>query len=540
MCAELRINKITIESTLKQVEKQLNDNKELPSNVKALFKMLVLIIKVLVARSPKKKTPRDKGKPKEKEIPTKELLGPAEELTYLEKLEEENGRLKAERDELKIKAVNRESNKPSSKQPEWEAKGVGNDQKGERRGRGKKKRKGSGNKRKTKETTKKVKARLASCTKCGKDLSSVPPLKDSNTRIIEDISEVSEPEVIEVEQEKKYCSGCQQVVTAKSELALPKSDIGLNLTILICYLWVSLGIPFTRLSKYLKDFFLFDISTSGLSRHVIRVSRIFEEVYEEILQDVQMGLILFADETGWRIKGDLWWLWVFGTKDSAFFEIDNSRGSDVVLRILGELFPGVMVVDGWGAYLSTICEQQSCMAHLLRKMRKFRAKFPELEDIARFYVKFRRIIRDGERLQEMRKEYGDDKFLRRLGRLENRLEELLRWPNPDNVLQNIIDKVRRQQPRILTFVRHPGVPCHNNFAEYLIRIGVLKRKISGGSKSEEGAKAYAVLLSLHTTCKLRKIPFLRFMKESLIHYMRTGKPLLLKEFSSVETLKKAA
>ncbi len=58
-------------------------------------------------------------------------------------------------------------------------------------------------------------------------------------QLIEDISDVSEPEVIEVEQEKKYCSGCQQVVTAKSELALPKSDIGLNLTILICYLWGS-------------------------------------------------------------------------------------------------------------------------------------------------------------------------------------------------------------------------------------------------------------------------------------------------------------
>lgn len=539
LCTKLRINKTTIESTLKQVEEQLKDNMELPSNVKSLLKMLVLIIKVLVSRAPKRKALKDKEKPNE-EYASTELLGTSEEFTKHEELEEENKRLKAELEKLKIKAVNRDANKPSSKQPEWEPKGVGNDQNGKRRGRGKKKRKGSGNKRKPKEPTAKAKAKLVSCINCGKDLSSVEPLKNSNTRIIEDISEVSEPEVIEVEQEKKYCSDCQQVVTAKSELALPKSDIGLNLTILICYLWVSLGIPFTRLSKYLEDFFLFEITTTGLSRHVIRVSKIFEEIHEEILQDVQMGCILFADETGWRIKGHLWWLWVFGTEDSAFFEIDKSRGNDVVLRILGEMFSGVMVVDGWGAYLSIISEQQSCMAHLLRKIRKFYAKFPELKDIARFYVKFRRIIRDGERLQGLRKEYGEEKFLRRLGRLENRVEELLGWPNPDNVLQKIIDKVRRQQPRILTFVRHPGVPCHNNFAEYLIRIGVLKRKISGGSKSEEGAKAYAILLSLHTTCKLRKIPFLSFLKKSLIHYMRTGKPMLLKEFVEVETLKKAA
>ncbi|MDR4506541.1 MAG: transposase [Candidatus Scalindua sp.] len=211
-----------------------------------------------------------------------------------------------------------------------------------------------------------------------------------------------------------------------------------------------------------------------------------------------------------------------------------------MLRILGEIFPGVMMVDGWGAYTSIISDQQSCMAHLLRKIRKFNAKFPELQEIARFYVKFRRIIRDGERVQGLRKEYWEEKFHRRLARLENRLEELLRWPNPDNVLGNIIDKARRQQPRILTFVRYSGVPCHNNFAEYLIRIGVLKRKISGGSKSEAGEKAYAVLLSFFTTCKLRKIPFLRFLKESLKHYIITGKPLLLKEFAEVETLKMAA
>lgn len=118
MCAELRINKITIESTLKQIEGQLKDNKELSSNVVSLFKMLVLIIKVLVSRSSKKKAPKDKERPEKEEAPTKELLGATEERAKLEELVKENERLKAELNELKIKDVNRESNKPSSKQPE--------------------------------------------------------------------------------------------------------------------------------------------------------------------------------------------------------------------------------------------------------------------------------------------------------------------------------------------------------------------------------------------------------------------------------------
>jgi len=274
------------------------------------------------------------------------------------------------------------------------------------------------------------------------------------------------------------------------------------------------------------------ISTSGLSRHVIRISGILKDVYEEILQDINIGTTLFADETGWRVRGKNWWLWVFGTQDTAYFTVDKTRGSEVVRRVLGEIFFGVLVVDGWSAYISLICEQQSCMAHLLRKIRKFRDAFPHLKDIVKFYVKLRRIIRDGERLQNKRKELGEEVFQRRLKRLHERLEKLVNWPDPDDILKEIIKKVKRQQPRILTFVEHPDVPCHNNYGEFLIRLGVLKRKISGGSVSAEGANAYAILLSIYVTCKLRGISFPKYMKESLKYYIKTGEPMLLKAYST--------
>jgi hypothetical protein len=119
-----------------------------------------------------------------------------------------------------------------------------------------------------------------------------------------------------------------------------------------------------------------------------------------------------------------------------------------------------------------------------------------------------------------------------LKRLQERLEALVNWPNPNEILEEIIKKVKRQQPRILTFVEHPGVPNHNNYAEYLIRIGVLKRKISGGSVSVEGANAYAILLSIYTTCRLRGISFPRYLKASLKHHIRTGKPLSIAAYSN--------
>lgn len=448
------------------------------------------------------------------------------------RLREENKKLREELEGQKIKSVNKETNKPSSKQAEWEEKGVGNDRKGKKgKGRGNKPREGAGNRSKNSETDRTETIHVEKCSICGKDLSKEEPLESTNERTIEDIPEpVEKTDVIKIIQEKKYCNNCKEVITAKSELALPGADIGLNATILVCYLWVAVCLPYTKIKEYLKTFFGLKISTSGLSRHVIKVSKIMEAVYEEILHDVNIGVTLFADETGWRIRGKNWWLWVFGTEDSAYFTVDKSRGSDVVRRVLGEIFFGVLVVDGWGAYLSLICEQQSCMAHLLRKIRKFYEAFPHLKDIAKFYIKLRRIIRDGERLQASREKLGEEIFRRRLNRLKKRLEELLNLPDPDDILKEIIKKVKRQQPRILTFVEHPGVPCHNNYGEFLIRIGVLKRKISGGSVSAEGAKAYAILLSIYVTCKLREISFPKYMKESLKHYIRTGKSMSLQAY----------
>lgn len=452
-------------------------------------------------------------------------------LTRLSELEISKKELEKLQKEEQIKTVNRKSNQPSSKQAEWELKGVGNDGKDKRKGRGKKGRKGAGNKPKDKAPTREERPVVEICSNCGQALTDHPCLDSTNERIIEDIIALPQKtEVIKSILEKKYCSFCQTVSTAKSELALPRSTWGLNTTVHLLYLWLSMCLPFTRIAAYFTAIFGQVVSTAGLCAHVIRVAVIMQPVYEELISDLKKSSILHADETGWRVQGKNWWLWVFGTQDTAVYTIDKSRGKDVVHRILGSFFIGVLVVDGWRAYLSLLCEQQSCMAHLLRKIRKLYRAFPKLSSVLKFYIKFRRILRDGQRLQAKRSELGEEIFQRRVTKLHIRLDELLQWRNPNEILAQILQQVKNQRPRILTFVEHPDVPCHNNYGEYLIRIGVLKRKVSFGSKSDKGAKAYATLLSIYTTCKLRNIPFLDFTKQSLQYYIRTGKPMLLSQF----------
>ena len=106
------------------------------------------------------------------------------------------------------------------------------------------------------------------------------------------------------------------------------------------------------------------------------------------------------------------------------------------------------------------------MAHIFRKIRAFIDAYPQYRSILTFYLKLRKIIRDGEKLQAARAGLDEMAFRRRLKALERRLDELLKWKNPNDVLKEVIKKVRRQKAHILTFVNHDGASHHNNYGEY--------------------------------------------------------------------------
>ena len=437
--------------------------------------------------------------------------------------------------------INKTANQPSSKQPEFD-KNTGANRK-KRRKKRRKGRVGAGNRPKPAPDVVNINP-LNSCPECACDLTTRPVVEVAS-RIVEDIPAIPEKTIVsEEQQERKWCPTCSKIVSSVSEAALPGSDIGLRTLCLIAYFWVVCAISMPSIAAYLQNFFRLSLSTAGISRMMIRLGKIMIPVHDEILDDVKGGKLIFADETGWRVKGVLWWLWIFANKRSAYYWPDKKRGSAVVAKILGDAFAGLLVTDAWCAYQKIVCAKQTCMAHLLRKIRKFRDAYPDQFSIVMFYKKLTRLLDDGERLKEMRKEIGEDIFAHRLELLKKRLHKLLAWDNPSNILAEVIAKVARQEEYVLTFVSHPEAPNHNNYGEYIIKKGVLKRKVSGGSMSAEGVMAYAVIQSIAQTCHLRHVPFVGFLTQSLLHYIRTGNPLLLAEYeakiATQEEEKKAA
>jgi transposase len=67
-------------------------------------------------------------------------------------------------------------------------------------------------------------------------------------------------------------------------------------------------------------------------------------------------------------------------------------------------------------------------------------------------------------------------------------------------LQN---RFRLHREKLLTFLDYPDVPPTNNASEQAIRTSVIHRKVTNGFRSRVGAKAYADLLSVISTSKIK-------------------------------------
>ncbi len=58
---------------------------------------------------------------------------------------------------------------------------------------------------------------------------------------------------------------------------------------------------------------------------------------------------------------------------------------------------------------------------------------------------------------------------------------------------------------VTAFVKNPELPPTNNDAERALRHAVISRRISFGTRTTEGSQAYAALLSVIETCRLRTV-----------------------------------
>ena len=83
------------------------------------------------------------------------------------------------------------------------------------------------------------------------------------------------------------------------------------------------------------------------------------------------------------------------------------------------------------------------------------------------------------------------------------------------VLDRLLARLHRRKAELLRVLERPEIPLHTNGSENDIRACVTKRKVSGGTMSEDGRTARDVLLGLMKTCRKLGVSFYRYLGDRL-------------------------
>jgi transposase len=358
------------------------------------------------------------------------------------------------------------------------------------------------------------------CPECGGVLNRCSEIR---TRYTEDIPENIQPVVTEHILHRDWCPRCHKKVEPLLTDALPGATLGNRVLVLTAWLHYALGNTLSQIVEVFNFHLQLKLSPGGLVHMWDRLQAILFPWYEQIQQQALHSAVLHGDETGWRVNGKTHWLWCFSNPELTYFMIDRSRGSPALLQFFTEEFTGTLVSDFWGAYNVVVCAlRQTCLVHLLRDLKQVEQYKTPSEHWGAFAKKLRRLVGDAIRLWRKRTDLPPETYASRRRCLAGRLQALIEQPWEDAQARRLLKRLRRHHHDLFTFLDHPHVPFDNNHAERALRPAVLMRKNSYGNRSDRGADAQAVLMSIFRTLKQRGHNPIRTITQALATYLKTG------------------
>jgi transposase len=318
-----------------------------------------------------------------------------------------------------------------------------------------------------------------------------------------------------------YCPHCQRKVESRHPDQVPYRMIGSRALLTAAQLKHELGVPYRKVASVLKRLCGLSITPGALVQQMNDLAVWLKPEYEAIQSALRQSSSVNVDETGWRLDGKSCWLWAFTNDSFTVYEVNASRGHQVVLQQLGEDYAGTVISDFYTAYNPLPYRQQKCLVHLLRELSKCAPG--NTEEYATFHKKLRRLLRDALRLKQLIAELPNDVFDRRLKYIHERLAKLAgaNYETPD--CQRLAKRLSKHSHELFTFLEQMDVDSDNNRAERAIRPTVVSRKISGGNRSPSGTEALGIITSLIQTCKQQKRDFVEVGLE-IIQCYHAGLP----------------
>ena len=345
---------------------------------------------------------------------------------------------------------------------------------------------------------------------CGEDLSRVPVVEYEARQVFD----LPPPrlEVTEYRLGKVCCPACQKIAVAPAPPGVAATtQYGPRFLAFVAYLHQDQAIPLGRVRQLCSDLFGAVVSEGtilGSCRTLALHLAPFQDKARELLRTAPA---LNVDETGLRVNGHTDWCHVASTSRLTLLALHEKRGLEGIEALgVAPYVDGTLIHDFWGPYLSLSPKHAFCNAHILRELKAI-SEFDRhiwASEMASFLLdlKEKTASRTSPASEVERQEI--------LGRFQALLSRA--WIEAGRPLprkgrgrvkatpaQNLLRRLEEYSRQVLAFAFDPAIPFTNNQAEQDLRMIKVRQKVSGGFRTQKGARLFLTIKSYTGTLRKR-------------------------------------
>ena len=310
------------------------------------------------------------------------------------------------------------------------------------------------------------------------------------------------PVVTEHQERCLNCERCGRETYAGARLPLGESRFGPRLHAVVVSLNLESRLSFRQIRALLKQSFNLSVSVGAISCMVKRAAqhtkRSFEELKAWFQADKQPKHV---DETSWKVHGERAQLIGSLNASAALYQCSQHRKAEDVKRLIGVDLRQPIICDRAFVYHPWKL-RQLCWAHTLRDFHCFdtyRKMKPHAKTLIKHVQRLFKLAKAHQSEQISTEEYVSEASTLRpqIKAILEGFAEITVDEKPDGTVRNLLE----HEDQLWTFLQHPMMPIHNNYQESALRPLVIKRKLSFGNNTTQGADRLTQLMSIIETLK---------------------------------------
>ena len=333
------------------------------------------------------------------------------------------------------------------------------------------------------------------------------------------------------------------------ELPLPtglrnsRSEFGIEIILTLAFLHYWIGVSLDNAREIMRFFTGLELPKSQADSLLSQLAADWDEQYDTISELIALSMIVYIDETGWKVGKRSCYTWAFSTAMHVLFRCGVGRGKAEAEKVLGRFFTGVGVTDDYAAYKSLFSKHQICWAHLIRKAIKLALMHPDNKQYAVFLDDLCEIYRQAVHYREDRRlSVGRES---KAQQLQDKIRSLCTrhgetivkdvTPDPEATFIRLQNELLDNLACLFVFVEHPQVEPTNNRSERNVRREAEIRKGGRTSKTPAGAQRRGVIMTVLASLRTR---FAKFTLDCLLseveRWLAAGRSIFESELAELQ------